>query len=162
MHKRPSLLCLSLCLACTPPAGSDDASATTVLTTETSSSTGGGDTEGTDEPELGICEQYLTCVEAAAPETYVAYKALYGPEGACWTMPGIDEADCHLECRALLLALIGSFPEIDECAECVTDEDCLTDAPYCHDDESLCKEQPDNSDDPICFQWMGSLAPPRP
>ena len=138
MHRGTLPFCVSLSLACTPSAGTDNTSVTSLVEGETSSSM--SDTEGSELPNLGICEQYLTCIEAASPEAYAAYNAVYGSEGSCWTTVGMSEAECHSECRQMLRAIIDNFPEIDECSECVVDADCPTDTPYCHDDDSLCAE----------------------
>jgi hypothetical protein len=140
MVRPPVLFCVAFTLACAPAGGSDDTMATSNLSLGTTSV---GETEtGGEGPDLGICERYVECVEAASPETLTATKAVYGSEGACWDLEGVSEDDCHIECRAFLRAIIESFPEVEECFECVEDADCTPDTPYCHVDESMCWEEP--------------------
>jgi hypothetical protein len=116
-----------------------------------------GETEtGDADPDLGICEQYIDCIEAAAPETLTATKAYYGIGGACWDLETSSEDDCRTECRGLLRAIVESFPEVEECFECVEDTDCTADMPYCRADEGLCNAAPDGEDDPTCTP-MGGL-----
>lgn len=133
-------------LACIPGSDPSAESAETMADEDTEADTDEADTgeaeTGDAGPNLGICEQYIECVEAATPEILATTKAVYGSEGACWDLAGVSESDCHTECRALLHATMESHPGVEECFECVEDADCTSGTPYCHNDEGLCQDEP--------------------
>lgn len=64
-------------------------------------------------PNLGVCADYIECVMEATPETLTAAIATYGEEGACWSLPGVTEQDCWVECTALLEILREAFPDCE-------------------------------------------------
>lgn len=143
MTKRIALFaCIFVSVGCTP---SDDSGLSTASEQETGEQETDEHTDeaetGDDAPNLGICEQYIDCVEAATPEIFTGIKATYGSAGTCWTLPGISESDCHTECRAMLRAVTEVFPDVEECFECIDDSDCTSKAPYCNVEQRLCSEE---------------------
>lgn len=75
---------------------------------------GDGDS-GDGDGDINLCQEFLDCVEVATPEMLSSYYLLYGPEGTCYDIAGLDEEDCWNECEALRKALALAFPDVAEC-----------------------------------------------
>lgn len=133
--------------------GTGDASFSTTVptttmsaTTESSATTDASDASGSEastettgsEPNLGVCEDYIDCAMEAMPETIATLIATYGPEGSCWSLPGVTEEDCWTECTAQLANLRAAYPDAEACWECPSDAECIDPAPWCDLVEHRC------------------------
>lgn len=105
---------------------------TTTETTETMETTGSG-------PNLGVCEDYIECAMEATPETIATVIATYGPEGSCWSLPGVTEEDCWTECAAQMLDQSHAHRSVIACWSCEDDTECPAATPRCDLSEHVCR-----------------------
>lgn len=59
-----------------------------------------GSTAPTGDAPGSACNQYLTCVSAAAPSQFPTALAAYGPNGTCWSAGAQVAAQCETSCTA--------------------------------------------------------------
>ncbi|HWB79185.1 MAG TPA: hypothetical protein VG755_29695 [Nannocystaceae bacterium] len=91
------------------------------------------------QPDLGVCEQFIECAMEVMPETIATIIATYGPEGSCWSLPGVTEEDCWTECSAQLLNTAEGYPEAAACWACEQDADCPATASRCELFKHVCR-----------------------
>lgn len=82
--------------------------------TEDGGTTQGATTDAGDS-EHAICDAYLACVAAAAPETLADNEASFGPKGSCWQ--GLPETieQCLATCAEALESFGMLYPDEPAC-----------------------------------------------
>ncbi|MCB9797994.1 MAG: hypothetical protein H6741_35400 [Alphaproteobacteria bacterium] len=71
-----------------------------------------------DVPRLyagSSCEQLISCLSTAEPESLAANLQTYGPDGACWSDEAVAEG-CLTACEGLLAQTEDAHPTVQDCS----------------------------------------------
>lgn len=98
-------------------------SATTGADASSTANTGDSDPTGGDATHE-VCEDYLACVGAVAPEALPDALATYGTNGTCWTGSASQIELCLETCRTGKEMYHDVYPDAAACAFCTTNADC--------------------------------------
>ena len=123
---------LSLTSACQRSSGEPSTTETETETgstgpKETTSSTSDAQTTGQttgDEVDQTICEEYIACIIAVAPESLPAAQAGFGENGTCWQGGPTEAQQCLDACTTGTATFHEAFPEEPACFTCTANEDC--------------------------------------